>query len=135
MKKVLLSLVVSLGLVIAVNESLNAGDIRLKNGYVKDFSNYYLDISTHICFKTQPDIKSRMDRDFKSGILSITSIVETQAGYFIEAKVKQNGQIQNIMLANTFGACAFLRDSLTGVISVEGDESGKYKGLKDPELK
>ncbi len=128
MKKLVLSLIVCLGLVVA-----SASDLKTGSTVIKDYDKYWINSTTGVCEKTSDGFKSRLMKDLGTGLVTLKNVFSSAAGNmtYLVAEDK-TGRVQ-IFVADTYGECEFGKALLRKVAYEE--DAPKYVGLKDPNVR
>ncbi len=129
MKKVLLSMVASFGLVVASNAlDLKAGDTVIKN-----YDNYRLNVETHVCEKTKNDFKNRLMIDLETGLVTIVNVYQNAVGTMTNLVAADKSESVQIYVMDNYGECEFSKAVMTH--KAGAGDAHKFIGLKDPKLK
>ncbi len=130
MKKVLIGLVVSLGVVVASN----ANDLKAGDMVVKDYDNYRLNTTTHVCEKTKQEFKDRLMTDLGTGLVKVLNVYTTDSlGHMTNLVAEDKKASVQIFLFDNYGECEFSKAVMTH--KAGANDAPKYVGLKDPNIK
>jgi len=133
MKKLVLSLIVSLGLVVALAGSANALDLKTGTTVVKNFDNYRLDTNTGICEKTKNDFKNHLMIDIETGLVTIVNIYQNDVGIMTNLVASDKSGSVQIFMMDSYGECEFSKAIMTHKAGAA--DAHRFIGLKDPKLK
>lgn len=129
MKKVLLSMVVSFGLVVASNASnIKAGDTVIEN-----YDNYRLNTQTSVCEKTNNEFKKHLTADLETGLVTIVNVYQNAVGTMTNLVASDKTGSVQIYVMDNYGECEFSKAVMTHKAGAE--DAPKFIGLKDPNLK
>ena len=132
MKKLLLKLVASLGLVALVSAA-NASDIKAGNTVIKNYDNYRLNVETGVCEKTKNDFKNRLMIDLETGLVTILNVYQNAVGTMTNLIASDKTGSVQIYVMDNYGECEFSKAVMTHKVGAE--DAPKFIGLKDPNLK
>ena len=132
MKKLLLKMVASLGLVALVGVA-NASDIKTGNTVIKNYDNYRLNVETHVCEKTNNDFKNHLMADLGTGLVTIVNVYQNAVGTMTNLVAADKSESVQIYVMDNYGECEFSKAVMTHKAGAE--DAPKFIGLKDPKLK
>lgn len=132
MKKLLLKMVASLGLVALVGVA-NASDIKAGDTVIKNYDNYRLNVETHVCEKTKNDFKNRLMIDLETGLVTIVNVYQNAVGTMTNLVAADKSESVQIYVMDNYGECEFSKAVMTH--KAGAGDAHKFIGLKDPKIK
>ncbi len=123
MKKVLLSMVASFGLVVASN----ALDLKTGNTVVKNYDNYRLNTENGVCEKTKNDFKNRLMLDIETGLVTIVNVYQNAVGTMTNLVASDKTGSVQIYVMDNYGECEFSKAVMTHKAGAE--DAPKFIGL------